>query len=294
MNCSQYALISSARDEGLHIGKMLESVLRQSQKPVRHVVVDDGSVDDTAKIVQEYQRRESFVELIQRKHDGQRNVGSKVSALAAAYDRIKHLQFEYVGCLDADITLPENYYEAMIERMNAYPQLGIASGIYLEKRGGRWKRVMSNARSVPGALQFFRRECFDAIGGYQSVKVVGEDSLAEMKARMKGWHTRSYDDIFAHHHKPRGSAIGGGTKTCYRCGMSDYLLGRHPLYVMLKGVRRLAERPYVFGAVAHLLGYWWLAIRRERPDVPDDLRDYIKREDIKILRLAIFHLRRPY
>jgi len=293
-DASRYVLITTAKDEERFVGPMLESVAAQSLRPLRHVVVDDGSRDATPKIVQSLAAKEPFIRLKKKDGTNARSFGSKVDAFQAAYEDLKNLQFDFVGCLDADITLPADYYQRIIEKMALAPTLGLASGLCLQKYDGRCLKVMSNSRHVPGALQLFRRRCFDAIGGYQRVTVAGVDSLAEIKARMLGWETRSFEDIHGYHHKPIGSATGGGLRTSCRRGMTDYLLGKHPLYVLAKGVRRLAAPPYVLGSAAHLWGFFSLLLANSPLDVTEDVKTYVRAEEMTVLKNAIFHGARPY
>jgi len=290
----KYVLISAAKDEAEFIGIVLESVARQTVQPALHVVVDDGSKDNTVEIVQEWAKRESFIKLKSREGGVTRNFGSKVAAFKAAYDEIKSLDFDFIGCLDADITLPQNYYEWIMSKMEVDPKLGVASGLCLQKRGNDWVKIMTNSRHVPGAMQFFRRECYETIGGYQSVTVAGVDSLAEIKARMHGWETKSFTDIHGFHHKPIGSATGGKVRTSYRRGMTDYMLGKHPLYVLLKSIRRLAAPPYGLDSAAHLYGYYSLLFQRRPRDVSEDVRAYVRFEEIQVLKKAIFNGQKPY
>jgi glycosyltransferase involved in cell wall biosynthesis len=286
--------MTAARDEAEFVGLVLESVARQTIKPIRHVVVDDGSKDATEQIIRQWGQKEEFIRLKAREKSSVRTFGSKVAALKAAYEDVRGLQFDFIGCLDADITLPPDYYERIIGRMDANPKLGVASGLCLQKAGSDWIKIMTNVQHVPGALQFFRRQCYEAIGGYEKVTVAGVDSLAEIKARMMGWETRSFEDIFAYHHKPIGSATGGRLKTSFRRGMTDYLLGKHPLYVLAKGVRRLAAPPYVSGAAAHLYGYFSLLFAKKPMDVSPEVRTYVRAEEMAVLKSALCRGKRPY
>src|SRR5690242_20403220 len=130
---TRYVLMTAAKDEAPFVGLMLDSVAKQTIRPVRHIVADDGSKDRTAETILEYQQREQFVRLKTREKNSHRNFGSKVLALQAAYNELKELQFEFIGCLDADITLPNDYYERIVGKMRGNPKLGLASGLCLQK-----------------------------------------------------------------------------------------------------------------------------------------------------------------
>ena len=290
----RFVLMTSAKDEGQFVGLTLDSIADQSCKPLRHIIVDDGSSDNTAEVVERRAVNNPSIQLLRGKKGVARTFGSKVAALTAAYEAVRSLQFDYIGCVDADITFPTDYYERLMEKMERDPKLGLASGLCLQKKGDDWIKIMTNSQHVPGALQFFKRRCYEEIGGYQRVTIAGVDSLAEIKARMRGWTTRSFVDLHAFHHKPIGSATGGRMKTSYRRGMTDYLLGKHPLYVLAKGFRRLAAPPYGLDAIAHLCGYSSLLVKKHPLDVTEEVKNYVRTEEMDMIRNALIHGKRPY
>ena len=53
----KYVLITPARNEGDYIEKTIQSVISQKIKPVKWVIVSDGSTDDTVAIAQQYDCR---------------------------------------------------------------------------------------------------------------------------------------------------------------------------------------------------------------------------------------------
>jgi poly-beta-1,6-N-acetyl-D-glucosamine synthase len=289
-----YVLISPARDEEAYIANLLESVAAQTIRPAAHVVVSDGSRDATDRIVRTYTAKYDFVRLLPLDHDRDRSAGSKASAIGMGYEQVRDLQADYVGCLDADVTLLPNYYESVLDRMESNRRLGIASGICLEKTGKGWRRDLSNRNHVPGAVQLFRRKCFEDIGGYLTVSVLGEDSLAEIRARMKGWQTRSFSDLTFFHHRPVGSATGSAMRNCFRLGQTDFHLGKHPLFVVLKAMRRTLARPVLFGALAHVIGYMRLWVARRPRDAGPEIVEFIRREDASQLSAILFHGKFPF
>ncbi len=46
-----YVVVTPARNEADHIGRTVASMLQQTVRPQRWVIVDDGSSDDTAGVV---------------------------------------------------------------------------------------------------------------------------------------------------------------------------------------------------------------------------------------------------
>ncbi len=85
-----YVLITPAYNEGRFIAKTIESVLAQTRQPLRWVIVNDGSTDDTWDIVQRYAERCGFIEACRRQREaGETYYGSNVHALLQGYARVK-------------------------------------------------------------------------------------------------------------------------------------------------------------------------------------------------------------
>jgi glycosyltransferase involved in cell wall biosynthesis len=59
----KYILITPAHNEAVFIEKTLESMVAQTLLPERWVIVDDGSTDRTAEIVEGHASRYPWIEL---------------------------------------------------------------------------------------------------------------------------------------------------------------------------------------------------------------------------------------
>ena len=71
----RYCLITPCRDEARYARQTIESVAKQTLLPTLWVIVDDGSTDGTAEIVEEYASRLPYIRLIRRRDRGDRRVG---------------------------------------------------------------------------------------------------------------------------------------------------------------------------------------------------------------------------
>ena len=69
-----YVLISPCKDEAEFIERTLRSVEAQTIKPVRWIIIDDGSVDESMEIVARYQERMPFIRVV-RRNSGERTAG---------------------------------------------------------------------------------------------------------------------------------------------------------------------------------------------------------------------------
>lgn len=141
-------------------------------------------------------------------------------------------------------------------------------------------------RSVAGAIQFFRRECYEAIGGFIPIKMGGEDTCAEVMARMRGWEVQAFPELKVFHHK-RSPAKRGNWKESFRFGLMDYSLGYHPLFEIMKCIYRIKERPYIVSALLRLYSFIWSYCRGEKRPVSNEFIRYVRKEQIDRLRAQI-------
>jgi glycosyltransferase involved in cell wall biosynthesis len=288
---SEYVLITSAYNEEGQIGATIEAVLAQSIVPSKWVIVSDGSTDNTDTIIKQYAERCKFIEYIRREKTGESpGFASKVCAIHAGYAALLGISYQFIGILDADITFDKDYYERVISKLHEDARLGIAGGFIYERRGGVFKSRPSNAgTSVAGAIQFFRRECYETVGGLTVLPYGGEDWLCEIMARKNGWAVTAFPDIIAYHHKT-GEAKRGAIKNAIRQGKMDYAIGSHPLFELVKCIRRVKERPFVLRALFRLLGFIWPAIKGDPIAVSPEIADYLRGEQIKRLSMYIHAL----
>ncbi|MBI5644308.1 MAG: glycosyltransferase family 2 protein [Deltaproteobacteria bacterium] len=273
-----YVLITPARNEERFIEHTIRSVVSQTVRPAEWVIVSDRSTDRTDEIVNRYSREYGFIRLLRVDGDEQRNFGSKALAFTKGYLALSHTGYEFIGNLDADVTLGPDYYEDVICNFNSSPRLGIAGGIILELAGGRYEPQNNSLDSVAGAIQLFRRDCFEEIGGYLPISTGGIDSAAEISARMHGWKVRTFEHLKVYHHRLVSSGRGSVARSRFRHGITHYLLGYHPLFELVKCAYRFTERPFALGSTITLAGFTWAAIMRYERPVSEEFVKYLRRE----------------
>jgi len=250
-----YVLITAAHNEEKFIEGTIRSVLAQSVRPSRWVIVSDGSTDRTNEIVAGYANENAFIQLLRVDQPHKHDFGAKAHAIRAGYELLKDEQYDFIGILDADISLEPDNYRTMLNEFGADSKLGVAGGfIHEEKDGVFTSRVTNRTWSVAGAMQFFRRECFEGIGGIPLLKYGGEDWCADLNASMRGWTTKAIPQLPVFHHRP----TCGGTdpvRARYQQGKMAYSLGYLPIFEALRAITRLAEKPVVIGVFARLAGF---------------------------------------
>ncbi|MGH9738292.1 MAG: glycosyltransferase [Candidatus Acidiferrales bacterium] len=283
----RYVLMTAAYNEEENIGKTIDSVLAQTRLPERWVIVSDGSQDATDNIAQGYASQYDFIRFLRMTRKPGRSFGSKVIALQHAAGLLSGDTFEFIGNLDADITLEPTYFEELLGRFELSPKLGIAGGFVHDKIGGCFRNRRSNRTySVAHAAQLVRRECYDQFGGYAVLEYGGEDWHAQISARMNGWQAEAFPDLPVFHHRRTGEA-DNLVRHKFRQGRMDYALGSDPLFETLKCFERIPEKPFLIGGLARLAGFWWSWTRRERKPVSIEFVAYLREEQRDKLK-AIF------
>jgi hypothetical protein len=159
-----YVLITPAHNEEAHIGAAARSVVQQTLQPVRWVVVNDASSDRTSEIAKAWGAERPFIRVVDVRRAPGRDFGNKVRAFNAGLQCLRGLDYRYLGNLDADISLGPDYYARIIAELEQDPRIGIAGGMVQSKRGNRFVSQRVALDSVAGAVQFFRRECFEDVG----------------------------------------------------------------------------------------------------------------------------------
>jgi poly-beta-1,6-N-acetyl-D-glucosamine synthase len=274
----RYVLMTAAYNEELHIEKTITSVLQQTLLPERWMIVSDGSTDQTNEIIERYASQHDFIRFLRVTRAPGHSFSSKVVALNKGLVLIKGAPFDFIGNLDADVSVGPTYFEQLMKRFETSPRLGLASGFVNEEIEGEFcSRSSNRTDSVPHAAQLVRRACWEAIGGYASLKYGGEDWYAQTCAKMKGWEVEAIPQLKIFHHRHTGA----GTNLMahrFRLGRLDYSFGSDPLFEMFKCLRRIPERPLLIGGLTRLAGFAWSHIQGESREVSAEFIDFLRVE----------------
>ena len=251
---AKYILLTAAKNEETYIGETIASVLRQTVRPVAWFIIDDGSTDRTAEVVASFATKHPFIRLQSAGSRSGRNFGAKDTAIRAAYEMARPLDFDFVSVHDADIA-PEkdDYYETMLGEFAKNPRLGIAGGFIFERQNGVWRERPGNSvDSVAGGSQMFRRRCFEEIGGYTPLYHGGADWLVQIEAKMAGWDLIARRDHPLLHYRPTSQS--GTCAGCFQAGQMDASFGSHPIFEAVKCARRVAMKPILLGSLFRFSG----------------------------------------
>lgn len=255
---SNYVVISPCKDEAKYLAKTIESVLKQSVRPALWVIVDDGSCDETPRLLEEYAKRYDFIKVIKKEGKGIRNVGpGVVDAFYFGLDTVDLAEFEFLCKLDLDLELPEKYFEILIRKMEENPRIGTCSGkpFLKESASGKLIAEPSGDEISVGMTKFYRIACFLEIGGF--VREVMWDGIDCHRCRMLGWIAESFNDpeLQFIHLRPMGSSQQGILAGRIRHGKGQYFMGSHPLYILISSFYRMTAPPKIFGGMCIFSGY---------------------------------------
>jgi biofilm PGA synthesis N-glycosyltransferase PgaC len=277
-----YVLVTPARNEARFIELTLESVARQTIRPLRWIIVSDGSTDGTDELVARYAADHPWITLLRMPERRERHFAGKVHAFNAGYDAVRHLQYDAIASLDADISFDERYFAFLLQKLADDTRLGVVGTPFKDTSIYDYRFV--SIEHVSGACQLFRRACYEDIGGYRPLESGGIDHVAVITARMKGWKTRTFTEKVCLHHRVIGTAERGEWRARFRVGALDYALGGHPIWELCRTAYQMTRRPLVIGGLMMLAGYFWSTIRRVARPVSRELVEFRRREQMARLR----------
>jgi glycosyltransferase involved in cell wall biosynthesis len=277
----KYALISPVRDEEQYIAKTIESVICQTSRPAEWIIIDDGSRDETGRIIDEYAKQYPWIVALHRADRGCRLAGTGVmEAFYSGYERLRCEDWEFIGKLDGDVVLEAGYFEACFDRFAKDAKLGICGGVMYCNEDGQLKLDKHPMHHVRGAVKLYRRSCWSGIGGL--IKSPGWDTVDEVHANMLGWRTRSFSELRVIQNRATGAAAGPWRDNV-KNGRADYVSGYHPLFLAVKCLKRLFQKPYVIKSLAHASGYLSCYAGRIPRIENRDLINYIRTQQIRRL-----------
>ncbi|MCW3069258.1 MAG: glycosyl transferase family 2 [Solirubrobacterales bacterium] len=205
------------RDRCRVLVRSLERLTALPGRP-RVIVVDNGSSDDTVRIVRERFPTVDLIALERNRGASARNVG--VSAA----------QTPYVAFSDDDSWWAEGALQRAAELLDANPRLALIAAMILVGASERLDPTCalmadSPLRHPPGlpghpVLGFLacgavvRRSAFEAVGGFQLRQGVGgEEQLLAVDLAEAGHDLAYVPEVCAHHHPPQPGGDGGSRRS---------------------------------------------------------------------------------
>lgn len=284
-----FVIITPAHNEEALIVHTAQAMIAQTVRPLKWVIVNDASTDGTRALIEKFAGEHSFIEVVNLERATGRHFGNKVRAFNAGLERVKELNYDFIGNLDADMSFEPTYFQSLLQQFESNPKLGLGGGMVHTTIDGKFVSQEVALDSVAGAVQLFRRKCFEQVGGYRAMPLGGIDAAAEVGARMHGWQTRTFPELVTHEHRFTGAATASPLKSRFKEGKRMHSLGYSPIFFFVRCAYRVLERPAVFGSGAALWGYFTSVISSTPAAVPPEAVRYLRSEQhAKLKRLLGF------
>jgi len=167
-----------AYNTGKYIGEAIESVLRQESIDFELVVIDDGSQDNTAKVVKSF--KDPRIRLINNK----KNMGISYCHNVV----IRESNSPFISHVDSDDLILSGAFQKMISTLKSFPNLGQVHCYYFViNEDGKMRDSIPNRRKnlvksikpdmdyrrellirggIMNHLRTYRREVFDVVGKF--------------------------------------------------------------------------------------------------------------------------------
>lgn len=195
------SVLIPARNEEKRIKPLLDALINQNYSNYEVCILNDSSTDRTEEILFEYQQKSDRVKIF----NGKELTPGWKGKPHALQQLIEQTESEYVICLDADLSVSEDFISWTIGRMektgvdclSAWPRHSfkqkreyiICPAIYTLTTFlmPLWLIHATKNKFFAFAIQFsaYKRESLQSIGGYEAVKNIMNEDLG-MARRIKG------------------------------------------------------------------------------------------------------------
>lgn len=211
----KFLIIIPAHNEDSNISFCLQSLRNQTVKDFEVVIVNDGSIDKTAEIADNFIKEDSRFRLISLENSTHQPGAKVVRTFYQGLETANRNEFHIICKFDADIIFPADYLAKIHQAYVKNPKAGMVSGIVKirksvfekalafdfkdEKRQWTFENI-SSKNHVRGPIKSYRKECFQDMKGLRPV--LGWDNIDVMLAQKHGWETVTIKDLWVKHLRP--------------------------------------------------------------------------------------------
>lgn len=204
------------------MGLTLQSLAEQTVLPAKVVVVNDNSTDGTAAIVLAFAKKHPWITLVNKQSDAVHMPGSKVIQAFHAGQATIDDNYDIILKLDADLILPADYFETVLDIFKNDDNVGMAGGFaYIEKNGAWILENLTDKDHIRGAFKAYRKALFLQMGGLRPA--MGWDTVDELLAKFYGWKVVTVERLKVKHLKPTGANYNKAAR--YKQGEAFFTLG---------------------------------------------------------------------
>ncbi|RTZ02292.1 glycosyltransferase family 2 protein [Flavobacterium bomense] len=280
-----YYIVIPAHNEEAFIALTLNSLISQTILPKKVVVVNDNSTDKTAEIVMAFAKENPFITLVTKTSQAIHLPGSKViQAFHKGYETLDK-NYDVIVKLDADLILPNNYFETILNIFKKDTTIGMAGGFaYIEKNGTWILENLTDKDHIRGAFKAYRKACFEQIGNLKPA--MGWDTVDELLCKFYGWKVITDTSLLVKHLKPTGANYNKTAR--YKQGEAFYTLGYGFLITSIASAKLaiMKKKPLLF--VDYISGYWKAKAAKTPLLVTEEQAKFIRKYRLKKMKEKLF------
>jgi glycosyltransferase involved in cell wall biosynthesis len=281
----KYYIIIPAHNEAQFIGLTLNSLLSQTVLPSKIVVVNDNSTDETALILKDFAAKNNIISFVNTTSEAIHLPGSKViRAFQKGFETVD-ADFDIIVKFDADLILPDNYFETILSIFQSDQAIGMAGGFaYIEKNNDWILENLTDKDHIRGAFKAYRKTCFEEIGGLKPA--MGWDTVDELLAKFYGWKVVTNENLKVKHLKPTGANYNKTAR--YKQGEAFYTLG-YGFFITAIASLKLAlmkKKPLLF--LDYIQGFWKAKLNKTPLLVTNEQATFIRNYRLKKMKQKLW------
>lgn len=228
---SNVTVIIPCFNDGAYIMEAISSIVRQTVKAEKVIIVDDGSGLETLSILKNINI--DNVEIIFQENKGVSNARNRGISLAKT---------KYILSLDADDYFEATFIEKAVQVLNDNPKIGVVGCYYsvfknnkkakeiIKTKGGTLKDFLVKNYGLGNSM--FRKQCWSEVSGYDEKMVNGyEDWEFWISILGRNWGMYILDEVLFNYRKKESSRDSNAVKN-FDFELRRYILFKHQqLYI---------------------------------------------------------------
>ncbi len=280
-----YYIIIPAHNEADFILLTLQSLTSQTVLPTKVVVVNDNSTDETASIVETFAQNYPWISLVNKTSEAIHLPGSKViQAFHKGFETIDS-NYDIIVKLDADLILPENYFETILNIFKSDEKVGMAGGFaYIEKNGDWILENLTDKDHIRGAFKAYRKECFLQIGNLKPA--MGWDTVDELLCKFYNWKIVTDENLKVKHLKLTGANYNKTAR--FKQGEAFYSLGYGFVITAIASLKLAMRKGKPLLFLDYIQGFWKAKMANKPLLVTDEQAKFIRHYRFQKMKAKLF------
>ncbi len=277
-----HVVVTPSRNESDFLPALVDSMVKQSMPPSEWIIVSHNSGETAKDFLAEISKKHNWISIVYIDDDSKRKRGSQIAKLINLGLSETSLNWNFFSKIDADMILPEDYFEELFSNFMSSEKLGIASGTCFILSNGSKKTEKVSSDHTRGGLKTYRRACFEKIRGIREID--GWDGIDNVTAQMNGWETQSFQKLEVQHQRRTG-AHSGFISSCFESGRFAHTMGYFPPFMVARSLHRMSSKPIIIGGVSMFMGYLYSILTRQERVTEPEVVAFLRKKQKKRLKL---------